>query len=386
MRVLFVCKISPLKEGGAETRSKEVAFRLSRMGHKVVILCAKGDVRDPAVEEVNGVTIICKKVLPDWLLKRFPYPSYFLLASISLFLMFPLYFYLKREKYDLIREDFAPFPPSGMLSLVRLPVARRIAVAHNLSGTLSGWVKFYGPVYGLAGYLMDSLLRSGWLKYDRIICVGKWFADELKNHPAISDKVCYIPNGVNLQDFSGNGAKRESERAIRLLGVGRLVETKGFRYAIEALAYLKDDYPQVRLDILGNGPLKQSLHELAARLGVSHMTRFQAPVPHKQMPRVYGEYDFFVMPSLFEGFPVALIEAMASKLPIIASDIPAITGILDARSAVIALNANAYDLARKLRWAIENRDEVACGAERAYEIARDYNWDTTARLEIEEKN
>lgn len=383
MKLLFVCKISPLKEGGAETRTKEVAFRLARMGHDVTILCARGHIDDLYFQEINGVPIICRDVLPKWLLKRFPYPSYFLLASISLFLMFPLISLLRKQKYDLIREDFAPFPPSGLLSLVRLPCKWRVAVAHNLSNDLKGWVKFYGPLYGLAGYLMDRLLRSGRLKFDRIICAGKWFADELKQHPKIADRVYYVPNGVNLDEFANTLKRSSSNGTTRLLCVGRLVETKGFRYAIEALAYLKHEHPNLRLDILGNGPLKGALKRLAAEKGVSEMLSFRAPVSHAEMPVIYREYDFFLMPSLFEGLPVALIEAMASGLPIIATDIPAITGILDTGSAMFASKENAADLAEKLLWAIRHPNEVARSTESAYRIAQHYDWEITARQEIE---
>ncbi len=384
MKVLLVCKISPLKEGGAEIRSKEVAFRLAKKGHDVTVICAKGRIDDPDIQHINGVTIIHKNIFPGWLLKRFPYPSYFLLASISLLLMFPLFFLLRKEKYDLVREDFSPFPPSGLLALVRLPVRRRIMVTHNLAGTLRGWVKYYGVLYGSAGYLMDRLLRAGRLRFDRVICDGKWFADELKQHPKIADKVSYIPNGVNLDEFNIARKDRVSNGTTRLLCVGRLVETKGFRYAIEALGVLKQEYPYLKMDIWGNGPLKESLKRLAAERGVSEMLRFREPVSHAEMPAIYGDYDFFLMPSLFEGLPVALMEAMASHLPIVATDIPGITGILDPGSATFATKENAADFAEKLKWAIQHPTDVARSAESAYRIAQSYDWENTVRQEIEE--
>lgn len=384
MKILFICKCSPLKEGGAEARSKEVAFQLAAMGHEVTILCARTDVQEPPEETRNGVRIICKKVLPDWLLKRAPYPSYFSLGASSLFLMFRIPALLRKEKFDLIREDISPFPPSGLLSLKRLPARKRIAVTHNLSGTLKGWMKFYGPVYGLAGYFMDRLLRSGALKYDRIICDGKWFADELKQFPKIADKVVYVPNGVNLELFKSNGTKPHDSGAIRLLCVGRLVETKGHRYLIEAMAKIKSEFPDVELDIVGDGRLKQQLREMAEQFGVGNMVEFLPLVTHDEMPGVYRRYDFFVMPSVFEGLPVALIEAMASKLPIIATDIPGVTSILDSSGATLASSESATDLAEKMRWAFLHRKEVLQKACVAYEIARRYDWQITARQELDE--
>src|SRR6185295_4368594 len=143
MRILFISHSSPLKEGGAETRTREVALRLARSGHTVTILCGKTSADDPSVTEVSGVKIVTKKTLPDWLLRKYPYPHYFSLAAANLFLMFYVPAFLRLSKFDLIREDLAPFPPTFLLSLVRLSVGRRIAITHMLSRTLRGWTKYY---------------------------------------------------------------------------------------------------------------------------------------------------------------------------------------------------------------------------------------------------
>ena len=382
MRILFISHSSPLKEGGAETRTREVAFRLARQGHSVTVLYGKTHVEDPEISEVNGVKFISRKTLPDFLLRRYPYPHYVSLAAANFFLMFYLRSFLRNERYDLIREDICPFPPSFLLSLVRLR-SRRIAITHMLPSTLRNWVKFYGSIFGPAGFLMNRLLRAGVLKYDRIISDSRWFAVELERCPAIANKVVFVPNGVNLVDFKP-AERRAMNGEIRLLSVGRLVETKGHRYLLEALSGLVKDYPNIKLDVMGNGQLRDQLVWLANDLGLSTHVRFRPPVSHEKMPELYNEYDFFVLPSLWEGLPVSLIEAMASKLPVVATKIPAITDVLDATSATLSSEENALELAEKIRWAIEHPIDVAEYAERAYEVARMYDWDVTARREIEQ--
>lgn len=139
---------------------------------------------------------------------------------------------------------------------------------------------------------------------------------------------------------------------------------------------------QLKLDIVGSGPLREPLARLAQQLGVSHMLEFRPPVSHAEMPEIYRRSDFFIMPSVFEGLPLALIEAMASKLPIIATAIPGVTTVLDCTSATLALSENALDLAEKIQWAIEHTTEIVQKIELAYTIAQKYDWDITARQEI----
>lgn len=383
-RILFVSHSSPLKAGGAETRTREVANRMAAWGHDVTILCGRTNAGDVAEQDVCGVKILQRRVLPDWLLRRFPYPHYLPLAAANLCLMFHLKSLLAREPvFDVIREDISPFPPSGLLALVRMAPAERIAVMHNLSSTLRGWIKFYGPVYGLSGWVMDRLLRSGRLAYDRIICDGQWFATELQSFPRIASRVSYVPNGVTSEFFSVQRPQRERpEGRIRLLAVGRLVETKGHRYLIKAVSRLHADYSGVELDILGSGPLEAQLKRHARQAGVAGAVRFLGPVPPEEMPALYARYDLFVLPSLFEGLPVALIEAMATRLPIIATQIPAVTGVVDDGMATLAASEDAEDLASKLRWAFQHPQEVAAKAERAFRKAQQFDWDSIAVQEI----
>lgn len=382
MRLLFVSHSSPAKEGGAETRTREVALRLARAGHQVTVLCGRTHVDDPAELDLEGVRILTCKTLPDVLLRRFPYPHYLSLAAANLFLMLHLPAFLRRERFDLLREDVAPFPPTFLLALVKLPVTRRIAVTHMLPGSLRAWIGYYGALFGPAGWLMDRLLRAGALRYERVVCDSKWFADELARSPALAQKVRYVPNGVDFAAFSAGGARGRGDGQVRLLCVGRLAETKGHRYAIEALARLQDRHPRLHLDIVGNGALRDELIALAQRRGVVDRVKILPPVAHAEMPSLYRRYDLFVMPSLWEGQPVSLIEAMASGLPIVATDIPAIRAMLDERSATLARKADVDDLAERLDWAIRNRDTVLRRAEAAREKAREYDWALTARQEI----
>jgi glycosyltransferase involved in cell wall biosynthesis len=252
-----------------------------------------------------------------------------------------------------------------------------------LPATLKDWIKHYGVVFGTSGFLMNRLLRSAKLQYDRIVCASEWTANELRSFPKLQDRVFFVPNGVNLEDFDPAQKIDRPVGKIRLLSIGRLVATKGHRYGIEALSYLKTEYPSLCLRILGDGPLKEELLLLCQKFGVSDSVEFLPPVSHDQMPSLYLSSDFFFMPSVWEGFPVSLLEAMASKLPIVATNIQGIDEIVNCDSAVLARAEDPADLAEKLRWAIEHPKEMESRAENAFGEVSRYRWEMTAVGELE---
>src|SRR5262245_14504261 len=90
MKFLFLSHSSPFREGGVETRSREVAAAFLRRGHQVKVLCAKTRPDEPAREWRDGVEVRCVRVVPDGFLRRFPHPHYFTLAAANLLLAFHL--------------------------------------------------------------------------------------------------------------------------------------------------------------------------------------------------------------------------------------------------------------------------------------------------------
>lgn len=385
MRLLFVVQSSPWKQGGSETRAREIALRLARAGHEITVLCGKTDAEDADEVLIEGIRILTRNTLPRFLLRYFPHPHPIALAAANLCLMFHLPRLLRSQRFDLVREDIAPVPASFLLSLLRLPVARRVAVAHNLPGSLSGWLKHYGPVFGPVGYAMDRLLRAGMLKYDEIVCAAGWLAQDLKRSARIAGKVRYVPNGVDLARFlPTNRTRRAQEEPLRLLCVGRLAEIKGHRYAIEALGHLKgtSGLPLLRLTIVGSGPLRAALLDLGRDLGVADSIEILSPIEHHRMPEIYRAHDFFVLPSTWEGQPISLIEAMASKLPVIATRIPAVADLLGEESAALASPGDGRSLAAALSSAIRHTELTQRRTEAALAIAQRFDWAAAAAQEI----
>jgi glycosyltransferase involved in cell wall biosynthesis len=142
----------------------------------------------------------------------------------------------------------------------------------------------------------------------------------LARDPSLKEKITIIPNYVNTDLFSPN-PKKNSESPHRLCYVGRLEQKqKNLMPLYKAIKNM-----DVAVDLVGNGPLlKVFQQKAAARKGLNVLGN----LPHERLPEVLQRATAFVLPSLYEGHPKALLEAMACGLPVIASDVPGINDVV----------------------------------------------------------
>lgn len=197
------------------------------------------------------------------------------------------------------------------------------------------------------------------------------------------DKVKVVPHGVDISRFT---AKEKESECNKLLFLGGLEERKGIRYLIEALSSVTKMHSDVELVLVGSGTQELELKELTRKLNLEKRVKFAGYVD--ALNDYYNSADIFVFPSLKEGFGMALVEAMASGLPVISTNTSAIpevvgnAGILveprnseALREAIITLIEDAglrKELGRKGRKRVEENftwDKVASKMLRIYEEA-----------------
>ncbi len=157
----------------------------------------------------------------------------------------------------------------------------------------------------------------------------------------IGDKVIVICNGVDTQKYRQMVDKRFVRAQLGLASDTRLIasvatlkEQKGHRYLIEALASIVPQHPDVHVLFIGDGPLRGELQLQVRRLDLDDHIHFLGN--RQDVPELLAASDLFILPSLWEGLSMALLEAMATGLPIIASGVsgttqvmvPGVTGLL----------------------------------------------------------
>jgi sugar transferase (PEP-CTERM/EpsH1 system associated) len=220
--------------------------------------------------------------------------------------------------------------------------------------------------------------RMFWNFTNQILTVSKAHKENLTKtigYPPSRIKV--IINGVDTKRFS-NVKKSESirdflgitEKDIVIGIVGRLVPVKNQKMLIKAFAILARRYLNVKLILVGDGPLKNELFQLAASLGVSSRVMFLGR--RSDIPEILQSMDIFVLTSISEGMSNTILEAMSSRLPVVASDVGGNSEIVkkDVTGFLVPSN-NKNALVDALKILIENpvkRNEMGVAGRKLIEM------------------
>jgi glycosyltransferase involved in cell wall biosynthesis len=166
---------------------------------------------------------------------------------------------------------------------------------------------------------------------DRVVCVSDFGRSQLMAivEPAQWPKIAVVHCGVDIEAFPAKRGACGEGRAVRILTVGRLVSVKGQAVLLEAAALLRQRGLDFGLTIVGDGPLREALRETAGDLGVEDRVTFAGSVGQDDISAHYRNADLFCLPSLREGVPVVLMEAMASGVPVIASRVMGIPELVE---------------------------------------------------------
>jgi glycosyltransferase involved in cell wall biosynthesis len=233
--------------------------------------------------------------------------------------------------------------------------------------------------FSLFHRLMSPLLHRVWHKAAAVVANSHGLRDL-----AVSfDKgvpIRVIPNGVDLNTFQ---APQRDWNKAQLLFVGRIVYQKGLDLLLEALSELR--HLEWELNIVGDGPRRKLLEAQAARLGIGERVNFLGWQPREALPGLFHGATLFAYPSRHEGMPNAVLEAMASGLPVVATQIPGNEELV--REGKTGLLVKTEDSAG-LRVALENlitdpqrRRQMGAHARRV--VQEGYSWEGVARAYLE---
>jgi glycosyltransferase involved in cell wall biosynthesis len=197
---------------------------------------------------------------------------------------------------------------------------------------------------------------------DVVFALAPYLAETVRGHGARNVEV--VPNGIDLADLGiHEPATRKRGETLRLLSVGRLAIEKGVEHLLAAMRLVEGD---CELTIAGSGPLTFADQPRVKLLGA---------VPRENLGRLYLDHDVFVTATLNEAFALTTLEALASGLPVIGTDIPALRAVIrEGENGLLVPPADP----RALADAIEKiaRDEPLCEklASNAHASVAPYSW------------
>lgn len=161
--------------------------------------------------------------------------------------------------------------------------------------------------------------------FQRVVCCSKasfksfpWFFKRIAG-----DRICTVQNGINIErvdEFIGKTPKYPRNRNITIVTVGRLIEIKNPLSVLNAFQLVANkDY---RLIFIGDGPMRDSLMTIIRETGLGKQVELSGLIPREKVYEKLVNADIFISASRGEGLPVAVLEAMVCRCPVILSDIP----------------------------------------------------------------
>jgi glycosyltransferase involved in cell wall biosynthesis len=295
--------------------------------------------------------------------------------------------YLHKSKFD----------PATLPALLKVIDRKQIDVLHLHGYGATTFGRLAGAIRRLPTILHEhaNLTDTPWFQKvadtalepvtDIALAVSQSTADfviKARRIPARKVKVVYL--GVPLEEFSRDRSDDEIRAAREELGIAptdfaigtvtRLHESKGNAYLVDAARQVLQQRPQARFFVVGEGPLREPLEQQARALGLGD--RFVFAGFAKDIPRVVSAFDVSVFPSLWEGTPLTVFEALAMGKAIVATDADGLVDVLThERDAIVVPRRNAAALAAGLIRTIDEpqtRDRLRAAAAatgRQYDIA-----------------
>lgn len=223
------------------------------------------------------------------------------------------------------------------------------------------------------------------LEADQIICCSQYMQDEICTLFGVHrDMVKIIPNGVDPDQFTSlpDEPRLEigpQEKAIVFLG--RLVPEKGVWQLISCMPQVLERIPEAKLYIGGRGPQKPILEEKVAELGLEEQVVFAGFLKEKDRNYIYDRANAAVFPSLYEPFGIVALEAMATRTPVVVSDVGGLAEIIADRKTGLKVPAGKIPaLAEAIIEVLENQQLAGQMADHAWtEVNGVYSWEAIAK-------
>lgn len=339
--------------------------------------------RDPPLDGPSNVSYFLSNALAkETNLTYFP----FLKAARRRYLgnVLTMYRDLILTEFDIVHFLLSPTLVNGSYVALQFATRRGCTTVLNVHGILelermvgySRRIPLMSKLYtmGACKAVDNVVVNSRYMRY----AVSAWYGVDL-------NKIVVIPNGVDLKRFSQCENDIKLEGDPRILYVGRLSNAKGVDILIRALAKVRTELPNVRLHLVGSlkGAPAYSYQVLARKLRVEENVVFHEWASPENVPNYYKATDICVFPSRFEGFGIVVLEAMASGVPVITSNIDSFQEILsDGLTGLLFKSGDPRSLAEVILRLCGDAALRRKLSQAASQAVKTYSWENIAERYI----
>lgn len=268
------------------------------------------------------------------------------------------------------------------------------ASSYGLLGALTNFKPFLVSVWGndVFDFPKKSLLHRLIIKFvlkkaDLIYSTSRVMAKETNLYT--SKNVAIIPFGVDTDKFKSFQVERMFDKDTIVLGAVKSLSYKyGLEYLLEAFSMIRKKLPDTKIKLLlvGDGILKNSLRKKAAELKIEKDVVFFGAVSHNKVPEIYNMIDIAVFPSVWESFGVSNLEAAACEKPQVASNVGGFPEIIeDGVTGFLVEPRNPFQIAEKVIELIKDESlRIRIGKEARKKVIEKFNWRDNVRQMISE--
>lgn len=324
--------ITGLDIGGAERLLLSTARRLNSNKYRIIVCYLKG--KGSLLEDFKRFGI---SVIGLGMRNRLDFTALFKLVKL-----------IKKERIGLVHTHLIHAHIIGRIAAKLAGVPIIISTEHNLYNR------------GRKYLLLNLIDRITTRFTDRMVAISEAVKDSIVESGRIrASRVSVIYNGIDTNEFKRISIKREGfpiNPAPSVVGmVARLDSQKGHRYFLEAASQVVKDIPGVKFLVVGDGPLKEKLRTQTTKLGLSKDVIFTGPA--RDIPQILDTLDLFVLPSLWEGLPSVILEAMAAGKPVVATAVGGIPEIVkDGQMSLLVPPRDPDALAQAIIKLLQNKE------------------------------
>lgn len=334
-KLTIVSPRSPFKYyGGVEHHVLEISKRLQKRGYELEVLATDTSISVPETKTEHNITV-----------RTFPATA----IQDSYDFSMGLYNAVKASTSDIIHvHGFYAFH-MPLAALARKKNQKLILTIHSCASSSVLRRAFRAPYHLFCRKILS--------KVNKIVCVSNEERLQFKKFLGFpNDRYTVIPNGVNIQDFNELDDKTVTNDPY-VLSVGRLEKCKGFHFLIKSFGQLKEQYPELKLNIVGTGPYKQNLVQLINDLKLQDTVTIHEKIPREKLVDLYKRCSLFALLSSGESSGIVVLEALAAKKPVLVTTCYALKEYVQKGQAVgVSFPPSQSEVSKNISSILQNPD------------------------------